>query len=205
MPEPFALIINQVLARVRDQGGDEHSFTLCMDLLTRLQRLYNNSLRLVMTTMTMLTVPVLQVYDLAYALQDLGITILKVTHENLPLERMTLSQLRTIDAQWPRARGTRLHGFVQLGYSLLLLWPSLPDASEVVITSTSLTRDLTTLNQASDSLDIPSQNTPKLAQWLELLLLLRQRDMLAFDTLLDQLSPRSTNGSRQASAVAQDQ
>jgi hypothetical protein len=190
MAESFALIINQVLARVRDPGGAEHSFALCMDLLTRLQRLYNNAERLILATTTLPTLPMLQVYSFADALQDTGITILKVTHLNLPLARMTLSQLRVIDPRWPRAVAGRLLGFVQLGYSLLLLWPSLPDASEVVLTSTRLTSDLMALDQASDTLDIPSQHTPKLAQWLELLLLLRQRDMLAFETLFDQLSPR---------------
>ena len=202
MAESFALIINQVLARIRDQGASEHSFALCMNLLTRLQRLYNNDLRLVVVTTTMPTVPFLQVYDLTSALQDQGITILKITHENVPLERMTLSQLRAIDPRWPRATGTRLYGFVQLGYSLVLLWPSLLDASTAVITSTRLTRDLATLNPASDTLDIPSQHTPKLAQWLELLLLLRQRDMMAFDTLLDQLKPGGNRNGTQAEAEA---
>ena len=202
MPESFALIINQVLARVRDQGSAQHSFALCMNLLTRLQRLYNNDVRLVVATTTMATVPFLQVYDLTSALQDQGITILKITHENVPLERMTLSQLRAIDPRWSRSTGTRLYGFVQLGYSLVLLWPSLLDASTVVITSTRLTRDLATLNPASDTLDIPSQHTPKLAQWLELLLLLRQRDMMAFDTLLDQLKPEGNRSGTKASTEA---
>ena len=202
MAESYSRIINQVLARVRDQGGAEHSFALCTDLLTRLQRLYNNSLRLVLATTTMPTLSMLQVYDLTDALQDAGMTILKVTHDGLPLERITLFQLRAIDPKWPRAMGTRLHGFVQLGYSLLLLWPSLPDASEVVITSTRLTRDLSTLNQASGTLDVPSQHTPKLAQWLELLLLLRQRDMMAFNTLLDQLTPGGTRNGTKASTEA---
>jgi hypothetical protein len=202
MAESFALVINQVLARVRDQGGAEHSFALCMDLLTRLQRLYNNDLRLVLAETTLATLPMLQVYDFTDALQDQGMTILKVLHANLPLERMTLSALRALDPTWPRAMGTRLHGFVQLGFSLVLLWPSLPDASSVTITATKLTSDLTTLDQASGTLDIPSQHTPKLAQWLELLLLLRQRDMLAFEALLHQLIPGSAQSGTKAPTQA---
>lgn len=189
MPESFSVIINQVLARVRDPGGSLHSRALCTDLLTRLQRLYNNHLRLVLTDLTMPTLPMLQLYSFQDALQGQGITILKVTHENLPLERMTLSQLRHIDPTWPRATGARLHGFIQLGYALLLLWPSLLDASSVTVTATTLTSDLASL-PLDGTLNIPSQSTPRLAQLLELLLLLRQRDMLAFELLLQQLSPR---------------
>ena len=199
MPEAFSPIINQTLARVRDQGGSLHSHALCTDLLTRLQRLYNNQQRLVLTDLTLSTLPMLQLYSFEDALQSQGMTILKVTHGTLPLERMTLTQLRHLDPRWPRATGTRLHAFIQLGYSLLLLWPSLLDASSVTITATTLTRDLASL-QDTDTLDIPSQDTPRLAQWLELLLLLRQRDMIAFDVLLQQLSPRRhANGTQAAS------
>ena len=199
MPESHTVIINQVLARVRDPGGSQHSRDLCTDLLTRLQRLYNNDLRLVLTDLTLATLPMLQLYSFQDALQNQGITILKVTHENLPLERMTLTQLRHLDPLWPRATGARLHGFIQLGYSLLLLWPALLDASTVTITATTLASDLASL-PTNGTLDIPSQNTPKLAQLLELLLLLRQRDMLAFNMLLQQLSPgRHPNGSKASS------
>lgn len=189
MPESFSVIINQVLARVRDPGGSLHSRALCTDLLTRLQRLYNNHLRLVLTDLTLPTLPMLQLYSSQDALQGQGITILKVVQDNLPLERMTLSQLRHINPAWPRATGARFHGFIQLGYSLLLLWPALLDASSVTITATTLTSDLASL-PLDGTLSIPSQSTPRLAQWLELLLLLRQRDMLAFELLLQQLSPR---------------
>ena len=196
MPESHTVLINHVLARVRDPGGFQHSRDLCADLLTRLQRLYNNDLRLVLTALTMPTLPMLQLYSFQDALQGQGITILKATHENLPLERMTLTQLRHLDPRWPRATGARLHGFIQLGYSFLLLWPALLDASSVNITATALTNDLASL-PLDGTLDIPSQHTPRLAQLLELLLLLRQHDMMAFETLLQQLSPQQ--GIRQTS------
>lgn len=189
MPEPFAQVINQTLARVRDQGGALHSHELCQDLLTRLQRLYNNQTRLVVSDITLTTQPMLQLYSFDEALNNQGITILKVTHENLPLERMTFSQLRALDPRWPRATGQRLLGYIQLGYAYVILWPALLDVSSVIITATTLTSDLASLDPIGE-LEIPSDDTPKLAQWLEALLLLRQRDMLSFETLMQQLAPQ---------------
>lgn len=204
MPDSYVSTINSVLARVRDQSAAMHPRELCTDLLTRLQRLYNNTNRFVFSTTTLPTLPMLQLYSFSDALQDSGMTITRLTHLTIPVEPMTLTQLRVIDPRWPRATGQRFLGYVQLGYSLVLLWPALIDASSVEITSTKLTTDVSTL-PADGLLDIPSEHTPKLAQWLELLLLLRQRDMMAFEALMQQIHPRRQHGdaSGQAATVAQ--
>src|SRR6266567_4483775 len=161
--DAWSTVITTVLARVRDPDGAVHSTALCQDLLTRLQRLYNNQLRLVISEMPVSTLPGQQLYPLT---EPLGIHIVKVTHQNRPLDRLTFSQLRALDPRWPRATGSRLEGFMQLGYTFLLLWPALFVADTVLVTATKLTTDLTT---GPATLDIPSQATPKLAQLLELL------------------------------------
>lgn len=188
MPEPSSLIINQVLARVRDPGGSMHSRALCQDLLTRLQWLYNNQSKLVLRDFTLTLAPTRLLYSLTEATGDAiqGMTILKMTHNNRPLDRLTLTQLRAMDPRWPRAVGSRLEGFIQLGYTLVLVWPALPSQDTATVTATQLTADLT----SQDLLDIPSQSTSYLAQLLELLLLLRQRDMMSFQALMQQLNPR---------------
>lgn len=191
MPDSWSTVITQTLARVRDPGGSVHSLALCKNLLTRLERLYNNQLRLVLQDFTLTTQPHLQLYTLAEATGDAGpqgIQIVKMTHQNRPLDRLTFPYLQALDPRWPRAVGPRLEGFIQLGYTLVLVWPSLAESSTVTVTATQLTPDLDSL--ANDAtLAIPSQMTPKLAHLLELLLLLRQRDMLAFNALMQQLYP----------------
>ena len=197
--DAWSTVITTVLARVRDPDGAVHTLPLCQDLLTRLEQLYNNHLRLVVSDFTLPTRPGLQLYSLAQATggeaDPQGMQVLEVRHNNRHLERMTFSQLKALDPRWPRAIGPRLDGFIQLGYTMLLLWPSLMYADTVSVTATKLT------TLAASTLNIPSQATPKLAQLLELLLLLRQRDMLSFNVLMQQLDPQKgqANAPTQAS------
>lgn len=194
MAESWDYILRTVLARVRDPGATMHPRDMCVDLLTRLQRMYSNHLKLVTQDFTLSVQRYLLLYTLTEATGDdpagapQGMTVLKVLHDNRPLERLTLPILRALDSRWPRATGPRLEGYVQLGYSFLLLWPGLDTPSSVVVTATKVTQDLAQADLLA-SLDIPAQVTPKLGQLLELLLLLRQRDMLSVQTLMYELNP----------------
>ena len=193
LAESWTFIRDIVLARVRDQGGLLHSHDFTADLLTRLQWLYNNQRQLVVQDFSMIVYPGLQLYTLSEALggglTPMGIQILDIASNDRHLGSVTLSALRTIDPRWPRAYGGRLESFMQLGYSLLLLWPALDHQETVTITATKLTAPLSQLD-TSASLEIPAQATPKLSQLLELLLLLRQKDMISFELLLNQLAPQ---------------
>lgn len=192
MPEPWREVLETVLARVRDPGGAVHTPVLAQSLLSRLQWLFNTSRRLVIQDFTLTVQPNLQFYTLAEATGDLGtpqgIHVLRILHNNRPLERLTLSHLRVLDAHWPRTVSGRLEGFIQLGFSLVMLWPALETQDTVTVSITKLTTPLEQLGP-NDLLDIPSQSTSTLAQMLECLLLLRQRDILAFQTLYQQLNP----------------
>jgi len=181
-------VINTVLARVRDPDGAVHSIPLCQDLLTRLERLYNTARHVVTNQTIIATMPDLQLYGLPESVPE-GTQILQVAHGNRFLERCSLTTLRAMDARWPRAIGNRFECFMQIGYTWLLLWPALHYPDTVTITSAELTADLTT-SPPGGTLTIPAVSTGIVMQLLEVVLLLRQRDMLSFGHLMAQIAPR---------------
>ena len=198
---PWLTLTNTILARVRDPGAHQHPLLFVRDLLTRLQWLYNIQGAYSLTTHTLTLQPFLSLYSLTEATGDnpagpQGIRIIKVTQHNRPLDRLTIPYLTSINPNWFRVVGSRLEGFIQLGSSLLLTWPVLDHPSTCIITSTALTPDLTQAGNA-DLLSIPPESTARLGQLLELLLLLRQRDIMVFNDLFRSFTGELPNATHQ--------
>lgn len=174
--EPVNTLISTILARVRDPQGAVHSRALTLELLCRLTQLYANKLQLVQETITIGTAPFLQFYPFEL-MSTRFVTITNVLHNNRELDRLTLGYLKAISREWPRMSGPRYEGYIQLGYSHLILFPSLAVLGEVEVTGTVLTP---LLSSEEDSLPISNQQIPSVLQLVELLLLHRQRDLPAF-------------------------
>ena len=181
--EGIQTLISAVLARVRDPQGSTHPRSLVIDLLSRLECLYANKLMLAEETLAVQTIPFLQFYPMQ-AFEIPMVTITDVRHDGRRLDRLTLSYLKAIGRDWPRQSGPRFEGWVQLGYTHLLLFPSLTGYSEVEVIGTIVTD---TVKSELDSLMIADQYIPSLLQLVELLLLHRQKDMSSFATHLQEL------------------
>lgn len=190
MPEEVSVALNHVLARARDPqgmfGGDGRAVAL--NLLDRLQQIHNSYLQLASTDVPVTVSPFLMFYPFAFYLPRM-MSITGINQGGRTLDRLTLDDLRGIDPRWIRATGPRLEGYIQLGYSHLLLWPALTVTDTVIVSGMQQTADITLDPQAS--LEISSQQTPVLLQLLELLLLHRQRDMASFDSLYATLEGQS--------------
>ena len=187
MPELVSTVITTAQARARDPLGAVHTTSLCLDLLTRLQWLYNNHLQLVTQEVTFTPDGQRILYPLSTLTNGQGITILEVLHQSRHLDQITLPQLRAIDPRWPRSIGHRPEIFIQLGFTHAIIWPAVSRPEPLTIISTLLTQDL---RAGGTLLDIPLHVTPKLTQLLELLLLLRDRDMMSFEALWAELHPK---------------
>lgn len=188
-------LISTILARVRDSQGAVHSRALTLELLCRVTQLYSNKLQLVQETITVETAPFLQFYPLEL-MTTRFVTITNVLHNNRELDRLTLGYLKAISREWPRMSGPRYEGYIQLGYSHLILFPSLARPDEVEVTGTTLTP---IFGSEEDSLPISNQQIPSVLQLVELLLLHRQRDLPAFAAHLKMMGYDSGTKTERAS------
>ena len=184
MPDSVANIISTLQARVRDPQGNIHTNDFVRNLVSRCQQIINDYLRLVIIEGTMNTNAYQNLYTFTIHLPN-TISVLSIKDEDRDLDQLnTLDDLKSIDLAWHRRAGHRHEAFLQLGETYLLLWPAKPTNSSVTVVSTKLTRELTSVPQ--DNLEISTEKTPLLVDLVEVLMLVKQRDLGSAQAKLDQ-------------------
>ncbi len=179
MAESIGEILSALLIRLRDPGAGSTSRALALDILSRAQQHYNESLRLKLTEVSFQTLPWVQFYPLT---ADLGLSsVSHVTHQNRDLFKVTFQDLLSLDRKWHRATADRYECFVPLGLSHFLLWPAAVQSQAVTLIGPTLTAPLVS---ESSTLELSQERTPLLIQLTELILLNRLQDDTAFMVVL---------------------
>ena len=174
MAETAGTLRAAVQRRVRDINATYHANAFVLDMLSRVQRLINVGSQTILATSTLTTAANQLIYTINSDVNAAAIDVMKVTSNNEDLAKLTLSELNQIDRQWFRKVGTRFEAWVQLGRTLLVLYPSMSVADSVSVTYSKLTTDLSADGTA---LEFSEEANLMVMNLTEAILLLRQRDM----------------------------
>lgn len=180
------VLITTALQRVRDPQGSAHPRTFVLKILSHAQRVVNAIFGEVKVTTTFTTEADRIAYPVQPNLSD-TLRVVSITQDGSELATETLDGLRGFDPSWPRIRADKMLAFAPVGRDLLFLYPALPRASSVQITSI---KDTGTIVGEASTLEIPDNHAKIALDFTEVVLLLRQRDFDEAEALLKELTER---------------
>lgn len=164
-------LVDGILLRMRDPGGDAHPRSLVRSLLTAWQRLLNGKFAWSLETLTLSTEAWRQVYPIAALLEN-AVRVVAVREGTRDLIPVTWTEFWYVRRTWLRDVGPRYDEFALVGRDVLVLYPAQREATSVSVVVARLTADLT---DDTVAVEIPDDYVPLLMNLVELTLLLRTR------------------------------
>ena len=167
----------QVLRRVKQYGGIATDFDLALTLLSKCQRVANAGLQRVKTSGTLFeTKKELAIYNLRDNFPAL-VDIITIRQGSRMIHKIdNIKDLAAYDPNWFRAIGTQVAFWSQIGRELLVIYPTLADATNLTVTYSTLTTAYTTrVADYNTAMDLADEDVEIAAGLTELLLLLKTR------------------------------
>lgn len=182
--------IEQILRRVRQEGGLAIDLDAAVKWFSRCNRTANMVLKRVLTSESFTTVKQKLVYniraDIANCLDML--TVVEGTRELLRCK--TIDDLSAYDIDWFRKiDGTQFEAWVQVARDLFILYPAKAAGSSVTVTYVKLLTAYTELqNEYTEELELPDEDVEFAMLLTELVLLSRNRKFAAAATRIQRIT-----------------
>lgn len=174
MTSPVSDIIDSIAARVRDDTNTQHSRVEVMDLVSRVQMLVNAQWQFKLSHTPLTMEPGVPIYELE---NDLDAT-LQVTEVCLGAKSLIhirpWRNLWKLSRTWMTDRASQPRGWTQIGRTLLVLYPSTMEPTEVLVTGVQVTP--TYVNEAETMVMRP-ENEDLVKDLVTALLLIKSRDL----------------------------
>ena len=176
MAELAGVLLNTVLARVRDLESLATPRDTARSLLSTAQRMVNAATDQVIATVSFATEPQRQIYPLA-ALVPACLRMQSVRYLGVDLDMLPYRQLAHYDRQWFRRVATVPLLWSPIGRDLLVIHPATVASVTVTLVYTTVTNDLV---QDATPTDLPDQFLDAVADLTEMLLCVSRREFGAF-------------------------
>lgn len=179
-------IVDELLERIRQEGGVVTTTDFATEIVSHSQRIINAGVRSVVGSAVLTTLAEKLIYRYRDELTS-SVDVLSVAEGNRELLRFnSLADLTAYDPDWFRAiTGTRFEGWCQIGRGLLVVYPGKAAASAVTVTYSTLTTAYTSYSSdGATNVDLPDEDVEMLVGVAEVMLLVRLRE---FDLLTKRL------------------
>lgn len=171
-------VSEQLLRRVREEGGLGTTQDFAIQTLSHCQRIVNAGLRSAVESNTLTT----KAKQLIYSYRDAdqlpnAVDIISIKDGNRTLQRVTsLAELCAYDTNWFRATGKQHDVWLQLGRDLLIIYPAKTADSTLTVNYSLLTEEFVDYAKSHNVIfDLPQENVDIALGLSEVILLLRSR------------------------------
>lgn len=125
--------VEELLRRIRMEGGTAMSSDFAMQLLSRCQRVVNAGMQCTITSTSFTTYKEQLLYNFRDVITDaIDITGIKVSNRTI-LKASSVNDLSAYSHTWFRDTGSRFEFWLQIGRELLVLYPALSSNSSVTV------------------------------------------------------------------------
>lgn len=175
----------QLALRIRGEtSGATYSTELGRRILSLGQQVLSIGSKLVITSGTLPVEKQRQIFPIRDYLADVG-QVLAVRDGNRDLDFMTnWRELLYSDRSWFRRIGPKHKSFALVGHDLIIVHPARPINTTLTVVYSKLTTEFTS---EGDTVELPDDDTPKLLELAEALLLLRERRLDSISAVVSRL------------------